>query len=365
MTLLLLTLFAFAQPEPADGDDPAATEAESPSTAELESTPASEFPVDFEEEPQLPEEEPELSIFTAEQLTEDAVRRIRLADYPGARQLLDEAVERADANLEEVTYLRGVSYELDRDYDSALAVYTAGIEQFPAGTRRQDFAFRRAEVIGGLGDHERALDELKPFFAGLKERPHADQIKIRLVQATWLAETGKRRKALRLIADALEDAEEGEVTFYQAKARATVCRLWAEDAAALSLDAKERKQVKRLTERGETLAAIEKQVTLIALLKEPEWVLSGLLSLGQGYEAVGRDLSAVRAPKNLAPELHELYAQTVAERSEVVLVKALNHYQKGLELALELGWRSRRIGELEAARDALAAHLEANAPAPR
>ncbi|MCO4745188.1 MAG: hypothetical protein KC912_10405 [Proteobacteria bacterium] len=306
------------------------------------------------EEPVAAEPEPA----TTAQVMSDAIRRIRLADYMGARLLLDEAVSREDVDLEEVTYLRGVSWELDRDYTTALGLYNEGLGSFPEGARAEDFAFRRAEVIGGLGRPEDALDLLTPFTRDLDERPQADQIKIRLVEATWLAEAGKRRKALKRIASTLEDADPSDVPFYQAKARAAVCRLWAEDADQLDLDVAERKQVKRLTSRGATLVAIEKQVTTIALMEEPEWVLDGLLTLGDSYAAVGLDLIAVEPPKKLAPEVHTLYRQAVAQKSEVVLIKALNHYQSGIDLALRLGWQSRRVGELETARDALAVTIE-------
>ncbi|TNE90322.1 MAG: hypothetical protein EP330_08360 [Deltaproteobacteria bacterium] len=309
------------------------------------------------EAPEISEEPVETAASTAE-LMEDALRRLRLADYPGARMLLDQASDRDDSDAEEIAYLRGVSFELDRDYGTALSVYTAALEQFPAGHRQQDLRFRSAEVIGGLGRAEEALERLAPFLADLDSRPHADQIKIRLVEGIWLIDSGKVRKGKKVLAAALSEAGPDEVTFYQAKARATIAAQWAEESEVLHLDARERKQVKRLTERGERLIAIERQVTQVALLKEPEWVLDGLLTLGDAYASVGEDLLAARMPPKLAPELHDLYRQTVREKAEVVLVKALNHYQRGIDLSLELGWQSRRVAELEDARESLAARIE-------
>lgn len=318
---------------------------------------------DLAQDPPAPPAAQELTVDEPEpvptnQLMDDAVRRIRLADYEGARLLLDDAAGREDADIEEILYLRGVSWELDRDYTSALGHYNDGLQRYPTGARAEDFAFRRAEVIGGLGRPDDALGLLEPFTSSLAQRGHADQVKIRLVEAIWLAESGKQKIGLKRIAETLEEAGADEVTFYQAKARATVVSIWAAQASALSLDVRERKQVKRLTKRGETLIAIEKQVTTIALLKEPEWVLAGLLTLGQSYEAVGTDLISVSPPRKLDPEVHALYRQAVAERGEVILVKALNHYQKGIDLALRLGWKSRRIGELEQARDSVADQIE-------
>lgn len=346
--ILLLFAFAFAA-------DPSGV---APITETPLEAPGGNEPASAQEHAVAPDAETAPPVATPA-LMEQARHRIRTADYPGTRLLLDAAAERPDASLEEIVYLRGVSYELDRDYATALATYTEGLRQFPDGTRSDDFAFRSAEVVGGLGDPDAALERLAPFVATASERAAPDRAKIRLVQGIWEVESGNVRRGMRLLADALSETDPQHARFYQAKARATVAAQWATDASRLHLDTRERRQVRRLTRRGETMLAIERQVTEIALLEEPEWVLDGLQTLGDAYALLGEDLLAARMPPRLDPSLHDLYRQTVADKAEVLLVKALNHYQRGLDLALRLGWQSRRVGELEAARTALQARIEA------
>jgi tetratricopeptide (TPR) repeat protein len=301
--------------------------------------------------------EPPSEVPTAE-LFAQAQHRLRIADYVGARLVLETAAERPDVDLEEVTYLRGVTYELDRDYPAALTLYTAGLDTFPSGHRSEDFAFRRAEIIGAMGSPDTALELLSPFVDTADERLPADRTKIRLVEGIWWIESGKTRGGMRRLAAALAAADPGHVRFYQAKARATVAAQWARDASALHLDTRERRQVRRLKQRGETMLAMERQVTEIALLDEPEWVLDGLQTLGDAYALLGDDLLSARMPRRLDPSLHDLYRQTVAEKAEVLLVKALNHYRRGIDLALRVGWKSRRVGELEASERRLRIRIE-------
>lgn len=357
--LAFFALIALADPTKDAPGPTAAPQQPTDAEATIEE-PAADTDESLEEPPDTDVDE--LDPLDPEQLMFDIGRRIRLADYDGARILLDVLADIADADLAEVTYLRGVSWELDRDYPRALALYEQGISQFPDSPRAEDFLFRRAEITGAMGQTREALVLLKPFLKSAHARPEADQVKIRLVHATLLADRGRTRRALKRIEQVLGYADASHAPFYQAKARAVQCRHLANVSQDLLLSGSEKRIVTRLTERGALLLQMESIVTEIALAKEPEWVLDGLMSLGQGYAQVGRDLLAVEPSKRLVPELRQQLEVVLAERAEIVLIKALNHYQEGIELAMRLGWRSRRVGELQQARDALQQEIETLLP---
>ena len=161
-----------------------------------------------------------------------------------------------------------------------------------------------------------------------------------------------------MLGPTLEQASAEQVTFYQAKARMAWARALAEDAADLTMRGRDKKVVAELQERAQLLAEIEAQVTAAAQLQEPEWVLEGLLILGEAYTAIGQALMNSSRPKGLTEGQLTEYDDLLGQRALVVLTKGSRHYGSGIDLAARLGWQSRRVDLLQSAKTSLDAEIE-------
>lgn len=292
---------------------------------------------------------------SADERLDAARQRIRTEDYEGARILAQQVLDKGDTHHPEATYLLGVAWELDNQPARALQIYESALERWPDSELVDSLRFRRAETTATLGDPKRALKLLRK----VEEVPDpASQLKVDLVEGIWLVQAGKERKGLQQLAQALSGADPGQMSFYQAKARATVAATMLDDAAALTLDTRERKQVRNLEQRAVLIEDAFVQVKAIASLQEPEWLLEGMLLMGRAYEAVGDDLLTSREPRGLTDDQLVLYREGVADKVVTVWVRAQRYYAQGLGYATQLDWDSRRVGELQSAHDAVVRKLE-------
>ncbi len=292
---------------------------------------------------------------SADERLDDARQRIRTEDYQGARILVQQVLDLAESHHEEATYLLGVTWELDSQPARALQVYESALERWPEGELADSLRFRCAEATATLGDPKRALALLRQ----VEEVPDpASQLKVELVQGIWLVQAKRERRGLKLLAQALASADPSQMSFYQAKARATVAATMLDDAAELSLDTRQRRQVRHLEQRAVLIEEAFDQVKAIAALQEPEWLLEGMLLMGRAYESLGDDLLTSREPRGLTEDQLVIYREGVAEKVVTVWVRAQRYYAQGLQYATQLDWRSRRVGELQRAYDAVVPKLE-------
>ena len=156
----------------------------------------------------------------------------------------------------------------------------------------------------------------------------------------------------------MEQASAEQVTFYQAKARMAWARVLADQALKLDMRGREKKVVAELQARAQLLADVEGQVTAAAQLQEPEWVLEGLLILGEAYAGIGAALIDSSRPKRLTDGQLTEYDALMDQHAMVVLTKGSRAYGSGIDLAARLGWQSRRVEQLDVAKAKLDAHIE-------
>jgi tetratricopeptide (TPR) repeat protein len=280
-------------------------------------------------------------------LVAEAWRRIERADYLGARVVSQQAVDRQDADLPEALAALGGAWEADDHPETALDLYRKALEASgPDGQFADHMRFRIAEANGNLGHPGAALADLRRLERSHRWEP-ADQSKIDLVQAIFELQDGKLRRGRRHARAAL-GAAAGTNAFYQAKAHVAIARSYTDEAAALPFAGPDRTQVRRLTRRAELLVDAEREVVAAIQLKEPEWILDGMLVLGGGFEALADDLRNAPAPQGFDDQLRGLWTAQLSERSAVLYTKADNAYSRALDFAAEQQWRSRRIALLDA-----------------
>lgn len=293
---------------------------------------------------------------SADVLTDQAITRIETGDYEGALILLRTAAASSDADPDRLSYLSAVTIELNGSPDQAIPLYEDGLDQWPDSPLHDDRIFRLAEATATVGRPRRALRILRKLddddFEG------DDRVKLDLVRGIAWLQAGRERKGTALLSAALEQASEEQVTFYQAKARMAWARVLADEAAELDMRGREKKVVSELQARARLLADVEGQVTAAAQLQEPEWVLEGLLILGDAYVGVGEALMTSSRPKGLTDGQLAEYDSLIGQRAIVVLTKGSQSYGSGIDLAARLGWQSRRVAQLDDAKSKIDARIE-------
>jgi len=282
--------------------------------------------------------------------------RLYADDPKGAQVVLHEALARSDVDADTATYLLGMAYEWSGDPAQALRLYEDGLARWPTSPLTPDRRYRRAEAFAALGHPREALDALDALdTSGLSED---DLRKVELAEGTFWLDLGRTRRGLRLLRDGLKGALKPVNPWSQARARAALARKLAREAAKLDFQTGQRRQRRHVAERAQLVLRIEKEVTAIADLKQPHWILDGVLTLGQTYESLASDLAHGRVPHRLTDDQARLYAQEIGKRVKTLQLKALRTYDLGLRMAVRLGLHDPLVAPIRRHREALAHDLD-------
>lgn len=300
-----------------------------------------------------PEPQPVTREEAWEQLGPDALFQQALAFQAEGRR--SAALERL-AWLQEnhpdprITFQIGKTLELDEDYTGALAAYDDVLTGDGPEDLRHDAAFRRAIVLEDLGRHKESLKQIKALEA-TGNWGEAEAVSLALCRGIAELSAGRSRRGIKRIEAGLAQLEDStEQTWMRARARSALASYLLAEAAELELKG-DKKAARRLGARNDLMIAAEQQVVAIARLGETEYILDGLQQIGDSYLQLHDDLLAAPAPRKLDAAQELIYSETVAERAGILRRKAKMYYDKGLQLADQVGWQGH-------ARDELAARVE-------
>jgi len=292
---------------------------------------------------------------TYTEIIEVAIDRRLRGDTEGAIARLQLIIQQHPPVVEQAQalYQLGLCHERSERFSEALAAYDQLVDTWPDSAVAQDGWFRRALCLEYLDRHREARRSLVRVQTADGLNLH-DRLTLDLQRGITLVRSGKIRAGLRLIDNATAAAEGTElVTYLRGKAHVTRARVLLDAADEQAMQGSQRKQQRALEQRASYLAAAEQQVAAAAYLGEPEWILEGLLLLGQGYQSLYEELMASAPPRQLSPEAQTIYLEEVAGRSQVLLIKAWNHYDAGISKAGEWRYEGRPLPDLVAARDAI------------
>jgi tetratricopeptide (TPR) repeat protein len=285
-------------------------------------------------------------------------RRIDRRDYEGARIVANQALEGGLQPRADALAVLGAAFELEGHPERAIPLYERALREVPEGSFADHMRFRLAEAYGTLGEVDQALVRVE----ALEGRwTPTDQLKVVFVRGVLLVEAGHSREGVRALERTLNRSDSDEVTFYQAKAHAAIARALTEGAAKLALDGSQSRQVRHLKRRTALVDEAEQHVLAAIELKEPEWVLDGMYSLGLGFEQIGDALSTLPVPASIAsdPKLLAEYQAMMGQEIEKMYLKAERHYSEGAGVGYRLQWQGKRLERLEAADKAVQAKIEA------
>jgi hypothetical protein len=275
------------------------------------------------------------------ELVADGWDRVLEADYDGATLLARKALESPAESAEEATYLLGFATEWGGNPREAVSIYNEQLETWPSGVFAIDARFRRIEARGHSGDTSGALKALRRDFKRQRSLSSDDALKVGLLEATWLIQSGKDKKGTKKLERLL--LQPG-VPYYHALARATLCRLLVQRSHSHSLD-EPRTFDARLSQRAALLDAALAQLEPTIALSQHRWALIQLHLLGLGYERLGDDL--LRAPTAaLSASEQGISPANRARRVEGLWMKGLKFYDLGIDHAARVQWKDVETSEL-------------------
>jgi tetratricopeptide (TPR) repeat protein len=345
---LALCLPARAEEVPQVGDDLIENN-------DLQALPVEEAVAPYAPEPAVVDPAALWEHMAPEALLQGVLQAIEQRDFAGAFGRLD--VLGRTAGGPRVDYERGRVFELQEDWEQALAAYDAAAAGVQPGPLASDVHFRRALVLDDLGRHKDAIAVLKSLRRSdaLAEGAGAA---IDLERGVADLRRGKERRGARRIAKALSALPEGAHPWMRARARHAVLAAELSDAAELQLEGN-KKAARNLERRARAMKKAEEQVAVIARLGEVEYILAGLRDLGDAYLQLHDDFRAAPPPRGLSEDQVAIYREQVDQKAGALPRKALSFYEMGLELATRRGWEGRLLDDIRARHSAVREELEA------
>jgi tetratricopeptide (TPR) repeat protein len=302
---------------------------------------------------------PETPASPAELLAE-ARRRMLAGDYEGARVVLDEAAQRGDASVaRDIAYLRAFTYELDGDYDRALAGYDALLAESPS----DDVVFRRAETLGRAGRFDEALAALAPL-GDPDDRPAADAAKIRLLESSWLVESGDPKHGIPAVRRALADTPTGAVPEYQARARVVLMGQMVRAAGELAFAGSDHKKAKILQKRALLVKSAQDELVAVIPLQHPASTIAALDLASRAYDELGAALLGETPPRKLTPDQAAMNHALLAQKVSNVWIKAKDLADKAVDYATQVGWHDATVDALAARSKEIEQRIEQLPPPP-
>ena len=243
-----------------------------------------------------------------------------------------------------VLYQMGVAYEFAGEFEVALSAYDQLITEDLSGEYHDDAGFRRGICLEELGRWDEALAQYKLVpTTGLMG---SDLWTIQLARGIADVRTGKQGKGERAIRAALQASQGSDITWMQAKALYTLQDALLLERDQSPLEGSSRRQAKHLVERAVQISDAEAMLAQVVRLEEPEWILKGLLSLGDAYLALHQELIVAPAPRKLDAQQVAMYRAVLEEKGTILLRKAWEAYDQGLVVAGTYGVESQVVVEL-------------------
>ncbi|MBT3221790.1 MAG: hypothetical protein HN348_22150 [Proteobacteria bacterium] len=92
----------------------------------------------------------------------------------------------------------------------------------------------------------------------------------------------------------------------------------------------------------------EEQLAITIPLKQPRWTLRQILWIGQGLETLGDDLMELDSGGDF-----------LQDHVEVLWVRALNYYERGLDYAAAVDWKDEPREDIQNAKASISQKIEA------
>lgn len=246
----------------------------------------------------------------------------------------------------------GITHELRGELDQAVEVYSLLLLRTEDPRWQRDVGFRRARCLEELGRTAEAIAQYESL-GQTRELDAQDRFTLDVAMGVAYLRGGHERKGVRLLDRALAQTElAGRAPYMTGKGWYALERHALDEAAGLRLD-DARKAPRQLQARAGLILDAEAHLVRAVEAGEPEWILRGLLDLGDAYLALSQDLAASPPPPELGPEQALVYTAELHRRTATLSRKAWESYDQGLVVAGRFGLENELTAALRARRDAV------------
>jgi tetratricopeptide (TPR) repeat protein len=289
---------------------------------------------------------------------DEALRRVQIGDYLGARIMAQRHLGDADRGIAyRAHYITGISWELSNQCEPALIAYDNARKFADNLEQENDTWFRSGECLGALGEHRTAVTHLRNIH---DLSTPGDKSKKRIVTAilkvrkrsTWWTRWRLRK--------AISKPQDTDPEFYLAKGHIVLAHADIVRADKLPIKGRQRKMKRTLKKRAKLVANAEAHTVAAVALKEPEWILEGLLTLAYASESAGDALLNSPVPR-LSDEQREAYRAIIGKRVETMWTRSVAYLDEGTALANKTQWRSPRVAQIQRARELLIQRIDLGA----
>ena len=295
------------------------------------------------------------AVFSAvapEALFDDAVERRHHGDLQGAADRLLWLRLHGDTSPATL-YQLGITYELDERFEAALGVYDLLIAELSDSELRYDALFRRGLTLEALGHPSAALRDYGRIPAN-REWTRQDRYTLDLVKGAALLSVDKEREGRQLVLSALKATEgTGEVTWARGRGLYALADHTLRHGNAIRLKGSQERLARQIRLRLEAIEKADNYLVHVVATEEPEWILAGLLALGDAWLQLHDDLLAAPMPKGLSRWQEEHYLELLGEQTSRFRTRAWNVYDQGIGVAGTYRVENRYTVQLRARRDAI------------
>jgi len=282
-------------------------------------------------------------------LLAEARRRARRGDHVGMRIVAEQALEQPGDHQRQAQLLIGVSYELEGQPATALAMYDLLLSAYPANEQPEVLHLRRATVLGQLGEYRSARRQLRKLErrqgrAGLDPDRKLQSL---ILQGTWDLEEGRDRRGLKTLRDAL--AMPTASPWWRAKGHSVLIGYALEQCDHFPLTGDPDEIESALDLRGQLLDLAYDQAVRLARLDQPRLTMEALTRLARSHAVVGDDVLELASYLDEAERLR---------RVEHVWLKAVGFFDRGLLVAQRDLGDAEAVRALEAERTAIQERIE-------
>ena len=287
---------------------------------------------------------------------DDALRRVQIGDYLGARIMAQRFLlytqDRTVAYR--ANYITGISWEMSNQCSPALVAYDNARKYADTLEQNNDTWFRSGECLGTLGDYQEAVTHLRNIQD--LSRP-SDKSKKRIVTAILKLRKRSNWWTRWRLRRAISKPKDADPTFYLAKGHVVLAHDDILRADKLRIEGRQRKMKRALKKRAKLVSSAEQHTVATVTLKEPEWILEGLLTLAYASESAGDALLLSPMPE-LSSEQEQAYRDIIGNRVESMWTRSVAYLDEGSALAQKTQWRSPRVNQLQLARTMLIQRID-------
>ncbi len=243
----------------------------------------------------------------------------------------------------EALYRAGVSHERLREWEAALARFTALADPNSPEGYALDSAFRQAEVLYHLGRFDDARGILDRI-ASRGDLPQRRRLEAQVQRGVCELEAGDSEAAEATLRGALaaygplRELEEVE-DYYPAQAQFFLGELYRIHCEEVHLDPKKGADTlgKDLEYKAELLLSAQGHYLRAIRMSHPYWATAAGAQIGLLYEALYEELVHAPLPQELDARQADLYRQELRKKVRVLMSKAITAYEQTLEAAERIG----------------------------